>query len=158
MEATIPWDDFYALRLPVYDQLDGKGGRPQLPMEVMLRIHLLQQWLTFSEPLMEEILMDTHASGPSRCRDVYQIIDTSKSSYELGSDWRRAIFSSGLMSCTTAYRTSRLEPNHQGQQVQRCGSQHCHHFGAVTAVTLMGFSQSSVTAHNAKSRSWSSLP
>ena len=59
MEATIPWDDFHALIRPVYHQPSAKGGRPPFPLEVMLRIHLLQQWFTLSDPLMEEMLIDT---------------------------------------------------------------------------------------------------
>ena len=58
MEATIPWDDFHALIRPVYHQPSAKGGRPPFPLEVMLRIHLLQQWFTLSDPLMEEMLID----------------------------------------------------------------------------------------------------
>jgi len=59
MEATIPWNNFHALIRPVYHQPSAKGGRPPFPLEVMLRIHLLQQWFTLSDPLMEEMLIDT---------------------------------------------------------------------------------------------------
>jgi hypothetical protein len=59
IEATIPWDDFHALIHPVYHQPSAKGGRPQFALEVMLRIHLLQQWFRLSDPLMEEMLIDT---------------------------------------------------------------------------------------------------
>jgi IS5 family transposase len=59
MEATIPWDDFHELIRPVYHQRSAKGDRPPFPLEVMLRIHLLQQWFTLSDPLMEEMLIDT---------------------------------------------------------------------------------------------------
>ena len=59
MEATIPWHDFHALIRPVYHQPSAKGGRPPFSLEVMLRIHLLQQWFTLSDPLMEEMLIDT---------------------------------------------------------------------------------------------------
>ncbi|NQV09820.1 MAG: IS5 family transposase [Cyanobacteria bacterium] len=59
MEATVPWDSFLALIQPVYYKPTGKGGRPPCPLEVMLRIHLLQQWFTLSDPLMEEMLIDT---------------------------------------------------------------------------------------------------
>jgi IS5 family transposase len=43
----------------VYQRLSSKGGRSPIPLEVMLRIHLLQQWFTLSDPLMEEMLIDT---------------------------------------------------------------------------------------------------
>lgn len=59
MEATVPWDPFLALISPVYHRPSAKGGRPPFPLEVMLRIHLLQQWFTLSDPLMEEMLIDT---------------------------------------------------------------------------------------------------
>jgi IS5 family transposase len=59
MEATLPWNAFLALISPVYHRPSAKGGRPPFPLEVMLRIHLLQQWFTLSDPLMEEMLIDT---------------------------------------------------------------------------------------------------
>ena len=59
MEATLPWDSFQALIQPVYYKPTAKGGRPPFSLEVMLRIHLLQQWFTLSDPLMEEMLIDT---------------------------------------------------------------------------------------------------
>jgi len=59
MEATLPWDSFLALIQPVYYKPTAKGGRPPFSLEVMLRIHLLQQWFTLSDPLMEEMLIDT---------------------------------------------------------------------------------------------------
>ena len=59
MEATVPWDAFLELIAPVYHKPSAKGGRPPFPLEVMLRIHLLQQWFTLSDPLMEEMLIDT---------------------------------------------------------------------------------------------------
>jgi IS5 family transposase len=58
MEATLPWNAFLALISPVYHRPSAKGGRPPFPLEVMLRIHLLQQWFTLSDPLMEEMLID----------------------------------------------------------------------------------------------------
>ena len=59
MEATLPWELFLSLIRPVYHQPSAKGGRPPIRLEVMLRIHLLQQWFTLSDPLMEEMLIDT---------------------------------------------------------------------------------------------------
>ena len=54
MEITVPWEAFLALIEPVYHKPSSKGGRPPIPLDVMLRIHLLQQWFTLSDPLMEE--------------------------------------------------------------------------------------------------------
>ena len=59
MEATLPWDLFLSLIRHVYNQPSAKGGRPPIPLEVMLRIPLLQQWFTLSDPPMEEMLIDT---------------------------------------------------------------------------------------------------
>jgi IS5 family transposase len=59
MEATVPWESFIALIRPVYYKPTAKGGRPPFPLDLMLRIHLLQQWFTLSDPLMEEMLIDT---------------------------------------------------------------------------------------------------
>ena len=59
MEITVPWEAFLALIKPVYHKPSSKGGRPPIPLDVMLRIHLLQQWFTLSDPLMEEMLIDT---------------------------------------------------------------------------------------------------
>ena len=38
-----------------------KGGRPAMPLEVMLRIYGLQQWYALSDPLAEESLYDSDA-------------------------------------------------------------------------------------------------
>lgn len=59
IEAIIPWDDFRTFMRPAYHQPSTKGGRPPFPLEVMLRIHLRQQWVTLPDPLMEEMLFDT---------------------------------------------------------------------------------------------------
>jgi len=48
MEFTVPWEAFLALIKPVYHKPSSKRGRPPIPLDVMLRIHLLQQWFTLS--------------------------------------------------------------------------------------------------------------
>ena len=68
MEITVPWEAFLALIEPVYHKPSSKGGRPPIPLEVMLRIHLLQQWFTLSDPLMEENA-DRYALLPPLRRD-----------------------------------------------------------------------------------------
>jgi len=50
MEITPPWEVFLGLIKPVYHKPSSKGGRPPIPLEVMLRIHLLQQWFTLQTP------------------------------------------------------------------------------------------------------------
>jgi hypothetical protein len=48
-----------ALIEPMYQKPSSKGGLPPIPFDVMLLIHLLQQWFTLSDSLMEEMLIDT---------------------------------------------------------------------------------------------------
>lgn len=36
----------------------GEGGRKPYPLETMLRIHLLQNWFSLSDPAMEEALYE----------------------------------------------------------------------------------------------------
>ena len=57
MNAVVPWADLLALIAP-YAPEPGKRGRQPFAIEVMLRIHFLQQWFTLSDPAMEEALHD----------------------------------------------------------------------------------------------------
>jgi IS5 family transposase len=47
-----------ALIEPHYPKASKKGGRPPYPLATMLRIHLLQQWYSLSDPAMEEALIE----------------------------------------------------------------------------------------------------
>jgi IS5 family transposase len=58
MEAVVPWQALIALIEPHYPKTSKKGGRPPYPMATMLRIHLLQQWYSLSDPAMEEALIE----------------------------------------------------------------------------------------------------
>jgi len=67
MEAVVPWSRLEALIAPYYTKLTPtkpgraqrrKGGRPQMPLSVMLRIYLLQHWYGLSDPGAEEALYD----------------------------------------------------------------------------------------------------
>ena len=58
MEAVVPWDALIALIEPIYPKTGKKGGRPPYPLATMLRIHLLQQWYSLSDPAMEEALIE----------------------------------------------------------------------------------------------------
>ena len=42
MEITVAWEAFLALIEPAHHNPSSKGGRSQIPLEVTLRIHLLQ--------------------------------------------------------------------------------------------------------------------
>ena len=56
MQAAVPWGRFESLIAPHYP-VAGNGRRPYA-LAVMLRIHLLQQWFSYSDPAMEEALWD----------------------------------------------------------------------------------------------------
>lgn len=59
MDRVIPWARWTALIEPHYPKV-GLGRRP-MPLERMLRIHLLQQWFNLSDPAMEEMLIDSQS-------------------------------------------------------------------------------------------------
>ena len=58
MEAVVPWAALISLIEPHYPKASKKGGRPPYPLATMLRIHLLQQWYSLSDPAMEEALIE----------------------------------------------------------------------------------------------------
>ena len=59
MEVVVPWAALIALIEPHYPKASKKGGRPPYTLAMMLRIHLLQQWSSLSDPAMEEALIVT---------------------------------------------------------------------------------------------------
>ncbi|HLX82683.1 MAG TPA: IS5 family transposase [Terriglobales bacterium] len=59
MDRVIPWARWTTLIEPHYPKA-GLGRRP-MPLERMLRIHLLQQWFNLSDPAMEEMLIDSQS-------------------------------------------------------------------------------------------------
>lgn len=56
MDQVVPWAGLVALIEPYYPKA-GMGRRPY-PLETMLRIHLLQNWFSLSDPAMEEALYE----------------------------------------------------------------------------------------------------
>jgi hypothetical protein len=58
MEAVVPWQALIDLIEPHYPKASKKGGRPPYPLATMLRVHLLQQWYSLSDPAMEEALIE----------------------------------------------------------------------------------------------------
>jgi len=52
----VPWSKLMSLIEPQYPK--GKTGRPPMGIDMMLRIHFLQQWFGLSDPAMEEALHD----------------------------------------------------------------------------------------------------
>jgi len=58
MEVVVPWQARIDLIAPDYPKTSKKGGRPPYQLATMLRIHLLQQWYSLSDPAMEEALIE----------------------------------------------------------------------------------------------------
>ena len=58
MVVVVPWQALIDLIEPHYPKTSKKGGRPPYPLATMLRIHLLQQWYSLSDPAMEEALIE----------------------------------------------------------------------------------------------------
>ncbi|WP_147461980.1 transposase, partial [Pseudomonas coronafaciens] len=57
MDQVVPWTGLLDLIEPFYPKAG--GGRKPYPLETMLRIHLLQNWFSLSDPAMEEALYET---------------------------------------------------------------------------------------------------
>src|SRR5574337_719388 len=57
MNRVVPWAELLALIEPHAPR--AKTGRPPFALEVMLRIHFLQQWFGLSDLAMEEALFET---------------------------------------------------------------------------------------------------
>jgi len=58
MEVVVPWQALIDLIEPHYAKASKKGGRPPYPLATLLRIHLLQQWYSPSDPAMEQVLIE----------------------------------------------------------------------------------------------------
>ena len=59
MDAVVPWAKLLALIEPHYPKAG--GGRPPLPLELMLRIYCMQQWFNLSDPQAEDALYDSES-------------------------------------------------------------------------------------------------
>ena len=58
LEAATPWDQLAQVVKPLYRNTSAKGGRPNVPIVVMLKITLMQRWFGLSDPAMEEAILD----------------------------------------------------------------------------------------------------
>ena len=58
MNLVVPWAELVSLIAPHAPTPGAKGGRPPFAVEIMLRIHFVQQWFNLSDPAMEEALYD----------------------------------------------------------------------------------------------------
>jgi transposase, IS5 family len=59
MEKVVPWERLRAVIEPHYR--DPASGRRRLDLDMMLRIHLLQNWFGYGDLAMEEALLEVHA-------------------------------------------------------------------------------------------------
>lgn len=57
MEQVVPWQALLKVIEPHYPAA-GRGRRPY-PLDAMLRVHLMQNWLALSDPAVEEALHET---------------------------------------------------------------------------------------------------
>jgi len=58
LDAATPWDRLAAVVKPLYRNDSGQGGRPNVPVVVMLKVTLMQRWFGLSDPAMEEAIAD----------------------------------------------------------------------------------------------------
>jgi transposase, IS5 family len=58
MDQVVPWQPWLDLIEPVYPKVSSKGGSPPYPLATMLRIHLMQQWFSLSNPAMVVALIE----------------------------------------------------------------------------------------------------
>ena len=58
MEAVVLWKALIDLIEPHYLKTSSKGERPAYPVSTMLRIYLMQQWYSVSDPAMEDALIE----------------------------------------------------------------------------------------------------
>ena len=64
MEKVVPWQARVDLIEPNYPKTSSKRSRPSYPLSTMLRMHLMQQWYSLSDPAMEDALIE----GPTMRR------------------------------------------------------------------------------------------
>jgi IS5 family transposase len=58
LDAATPWEGLAAVVRPLYRNNSARGGRPNIPAVVMLKITLMQRWFGLSDPAMEEAILD----------------------------------------------------------------------------------------------------
>ena len=58
MEAVLPWSVLLRRLKPLYPARGFQGGSPPYPVEMMLRIHLMQHWWSLNDEAMEDALIE----------------------------------------------------------------------------------------------------
>ena len=58
MDQVVPWQPLFFPSEPVYPKVSSKGCRTPDLLAAMLRIRLMQQWYSLSDPAMENALSE----------------------------------------------------------------------------------------------------
>jgi IS5 family transposase len=58
MVKVVRWKALLVLIEPPYPKTSSRGGRPSFPLQNILRIDLLQQWYSLSDPALEDALIE----------------------------------------------------------------------------------------------------
>ena len=65
MEQLVPWERLLAVIAPHYGkpaaERKSRAGRPQIALEIMLRLYFLQQWYALADEALEDALYDSQA-------------------------------------------------------------------------------------------------
>jgi IS5 family transposase len=83
MDPVVPWQALTDLIEPFYPITGSKGGRPPYPLATMLRIHLMQQCYSLSDPAMEDALIEERIPDETTILAFRQLLEK----HELGA-WR----------------------------------------------------------------------
>ena len=80
MEGVVPWKALVQIVEPHHPK--ARTGQPPVGIEIMLRIHYLQQWFALSEPAMEEALRDmpvlrefARLDNAPRATDILRVVN-----------------------------------------------------------------------------------
>ena len=63
LDELVPWDAWVEIVRGVYDDSEGRRGRPAIGAEVMLRVYLVQICFNLSDLATEEAIVDSRAIG-----------------------------------------------------------------------------------------------
>lgn len=58
LDGAVPWEKLAAPILATYANTTEAGGRPNVPVVMMLKVMMLQKWFNLSDPAMEGVLRD----------------------------------------------------------------------------------------------------
>ena len=58
LEAVVPWERLAEPIRATYNNNTAKGGAPNVPVVMMLKVVMLQKWFNLSDPAMEGMLLD----------------------------------------------------------------------------------------------------